>query len=87
MAGKIRKSIDNIGCLTVVGIVFLVLKLLAVPPVAGWSWWIVLAPFWAPMAAALLVLAGFGVVLVLLLLGNTTVGNIFSLKKKNKETT
>lgn len=87
MAGKIRKSIDNIGCLTVVGIVFLILKLLAVPPVASWSWWIVLAPFWAPMAAALLVLAGFGVVLVLLLLGNTTIGNIVSLKKKNKETT
>ena len=85
MAGKISKSINNIGCLTVVGIVFLVLKLLAVPPVADWAWWIVLAPFWAPMAAALLVLAGFGVVLVLLMLGNTTVGNIFSLKKKNKE--
>ena len=64
---------------------FLVLKLLAVPPVADWSWWIVLAPFWAPVAAALLVLVGFGMVLILLLLGNTTVGNIISLKKKNKE--
>ena len=85
MAGKISKSVNNIGCLTVVGVVFLVLKLLAVPPVADWSWWIVLAPFWAPVAAALLVLVGFGMVLILLLLGNTTVGNIISLKKKNKE--
>ena len=85
MAEKISKGVNNIGCLTVVGVVFLVLKLLAVPPVADWAWWIVLAPFWAPVAAALLVLAGFGMVLILLLLGNTMVGNIVSLKKKNKE--
>lgn len=44
-----------------VGIVLLMLKLLAVKPVAGWSWIWVLCPFWIPFAlaalAALLVFA------------------------------
>lgn len=35
----------GIGCLTVLGIIFVVLKLLSVPPVATWSWWLVLTPF------------------------------------------
>ena len=86
MAKKIRKIMDDIRYLTIVGIVVLALKLFAVPPVDDWPWWIVLAPFWAPVAVAtMLVLAGFGVALVLLSLSNTEIGDIVSLKKKNKE--
>ena len=40
----------GIGCLTVVGIMFFVLKLLAIEPVAHWSWIWVLSPFWIPFA-------------------------------------
>lgn len=40
----------GIGCLTVVGIVFIVLKVLGVAPVAHWSWLWVLCPFWGPVA-------------------------------------
>lgn len=40
----------GIGCLTVVGIVFVLLKVLAVEPVAHWSWLWVLCPFWGPIA-------------------------------------
>jgi len=53
----------GVGCLTVVGIVLTVLKLLAVEPVARWSWLWVLCPFWAPfalIAALFLVACVFG---------------------------
>jgi small Trp-rich protein len=48
--------------LTIVGIVFVVLKLVGVEPVADWSWWLVTAPFWAPL---MLSLAFMGVMLLL----------------------
>jgi small Trp-rich protein len=53
-------SSGGVGCLTVVGIVFVVLKLVGVQPVAGWSWWWVTAPFWGPFAflLALLLFSG-----------------------------
>lgn len=60
---KVVVKRSGLGCLTVVGIVFVVLKLLAVPPVATWSWWWVLAPFWIPWAIALIVFT-LGVLLV-----------------------
>ena len=44
MAEKVHTK--GLGCLGVVGIVFVVLKLLSVPPVAAWSWLWVLSPFW-----------------------------------------
>jgi len=46
----------GIGCLTVIGIVFVVLKLLAIQPVACWSWLWVLCPFWAPLAIGILII-------------------------------
>jgi len=50
----------GLGCLGVVGIVFVVLKLLAVEPVASWSWVWVLCPFWIGLALnAVLVLTAF----------------------------
>lgn len=46
-----KTSSGDIGCLTVVGIVFVILKLLGVQPVCEWSWLWVLCPFWLPLAA------------------------------------
>lgn len=40
----------GLGCLAVIGVVLVVLKLLAVPPVASWSWIWVLCPFWIGIA-------------------------------------
>lgn len=54
----------GIGCLTVVGIVFVILKLLEVEPVAHWSWLWVLCPFWIPVAIGV----GFAVILFLIVL-------------------
>lgn len=45
----------GLGCLGVVGIVFVVLKLLAVEPVASWSWVWVLCPFWIGLAFDVLI--------------------------------
>ena len=59
MSSSSSKS-GGIGCLTVIGIVLVVLKFLAVEPVARWSWLWVLCPFWAPIAliVALFLIAG-----------------------------
>ena len=46
----VRTSFPVFG---VLGIVFVTLKLLEVGAVAGWSWWWVTAPFWAPTALSL----------------------------------
>lgn len=62
MDKQIRIGGSGIGCLTVVGIVFLVLKLLAVEPIARWSWVWVLCPFWIQFALSLFVAIGFFVV-------------------------
>lgn len=40
----------RLGCGTVVGVVFVTLKCMGF---IAWSWWWVLAPFWAPPAIAL----------------------------------
>lgn len=45
-----RASSAGLGCMSVVGIVFVVLKLTGTEPVAGWSWWWVLSPFWLQFA-------------------------------------
>lgn len=33
--------------LLVIGIILLVLKYMEIPPVVGWTWWVVLSPFGA----------------------------------------
>jgi len=44
----------GLGLPAVLGVVFVVLKLVGV---IGWSWWWVLAPFWGSFALGLVVLA------------------------------
>lgn len=45
------------GCLQILTIVFIVLKLTGT---ITWSWWLVLAPAWVPFAFAALALIAFG---------------------------
>ncbi len=45
----------GLGCLAVIGVILVVLKLLAVPPVASWSWIWVLCPFWIGLALDVLI--------------------------------
>lgn len=43
----------GMGCLTVLGLIFIVLKL---TDLIDWSWWWVLAPFWGPVALTVTVI-------------------------------
>lgn len=43
---KNSSSSSGIGIAGVLTIVFIVLKLVGVGPVANWSWWWVLSPMW-----------------------------------------
>lgn len=49
----------RIGLPSLLGIVFIVLKLLGV---ITWSWWVVLLPFYGPLVIVLVVLAIWGLV-------------------------
>ena len=55
MSAKSTAS-KGLGCLTVIGIVFVILKLLAIQPVASWSWLWVLCPFWIGIAIDIVLL-------------------------------
>ena len=44
-------KVVGLGVCDILGIVFIVLKLVGV---ISWSWWWVLAPFWIPFAIAIL---------------------------------
>ena len=57
-----RTSRAGLGCMSVIGIVFVALKLTGTGPVAGWSWWWVFSPFWLPVALGftIIVLAAVG---------------------------
>lgn len=52
MKGKIIYS-NSIGPLTLLFLVFLVLKLAKVTAIATWSWWWVCSPIWIPIALVL----------------------------------
>lgn len=43
--GKMTSS-GSLDVLDVVGIILIVLKIIGVEPVVGWSWWAVLMPLW-----------------------------------------
>ena len=48
-------SSSGVGVLGLLGVVFTTLKLLAIEPVASWSWWWVTAPFWGGIALVLVI--------------------------------
>jgi hypothetical protein len=48
------QSGGGIGVLGLLGVAFVILKLVGV---IGWSWWWVLAPFWAPWLLVLVIVA------------------------------
>ena len=49
-------SSGGLGLDSVLGVVFIVLKLVGV---IDWSWWWVLSPFWISWGLAILILLGF----------------------------
>lgn len=43
-------STGGISVLGLLGVIFVVLKIIDVKPVGDWSWWWVTAPFWGGLA-------------------------------------
>lgn len=62
--GKEKAASSGMGLGTMVFIVFLVLKLAEIGPVAEWSWWWVTSPLWIPLALIIAILAIVGIALV-----------------------
>lgn len=58
---KSGNSSGGIGVAGLLGVAFVVLKLMGY---IDWSWWWVLAPFWIPVALALIILAIWGAVVL-----------------------
>jgi phosphoglycerol transferase MdoB-like AlkP superfamily enzyme len=52
MSGKCASTVNGASALTLLGVAFVVLKLVHV---IAWSWWWVTVPFWGPTVLAVLV--------------------------------
>lgn len=64
MSGESSASSGGIGFFGLLLLVFVCAKIFGVDPVAHWSWWWVLAPFWIPLGILVTVLAAVGVIAV-----------------------
>lgn len=51
-----KHSSGGIGILTVVQVVFIILKLLGIAPVATWAWSVVLIPLWIDLGIVVVAL-------------------------------
>ena len=51
-----KHSSGGIGILTVIQVVFIILKLLGIAPVANWVWSVVLIPLWINLGIAAIAL-------------------------------
>lgn len=49
----------GIGIFGLLGVIFIVLKLLGVEPVAAWSWWWVTSPIWISVILTVVVILAF----------------------------
>lgn len=57
--GSVNVSVSAGSLPVLVFIVFLVLKLATIDPVAAWSWWWVTSPLWIPLALAVTAITVF----------------------------
>ena len=55
-------SSGGIGVFGLLGVIFVVLKIVGIQPIAGWSWWWVTAPFWGGLALALAIVGIIAIV-------------------------
>lgn len=61
-----NSSSSGVGLGMVIFIVFLILKLIGVEPIASWSYWWIFSPLWIPLAVVLAVLVFLGIIKALL---------------------
>jgi len=58
MSQKTTNVSYNMGWLGLLGVIFVVAKIFAIGPIATWSWWLVLLPFYAGLAIMLIIVFG-----------------------------
>ena len=59
-----KHSSGGIGILTVIQVVFIILKLLGIAPVANWAWSVVLIPLWINLGVAAIALIILGLIVL-----------------------
>ena len=57
---KSSGSSGGLGCLNVILILLIALKLIGIEPVADWSWWTVLIPLWLEVGIVVFLLVILG---------------------------
>lgn len=58
MSEKTVVKSSGMSTLGLLGVVFVIFKLLGITAVAGWSWWLVTLPFWIGIAIVLAIIVG-----------------------------
>lgn len=64
MNNKQSASSSGIGILGVIQIVFIILKVLGITPVASWSWGLVLIPLWIDLVITMIILIALGLIVI-----------------------
>lgn len=59
-----KHSSSGIGILAVVQIVFIILKVLDINPIASWSWGLVLIPLWIDLVITMIILIVLGLIVI-----------------------
>lgn len=59
-----KRSSGGISVLAVVQIVFIILKVLGIAPVATWSWGLVLIPLWIDLVITMIILIALGLIVI-----------------------
>nr|DAR23057.1 MAG TPA: transmembrane protein [Caudoviricetes sp.] len=57
---NVYKTYNGIGFLSLLGLVFIILKLVGV---INWSWWLVLLPLYIPVISVLVLLIFLGIII------------------------
>lgn len=57
---NVHKNYNSIGFLSLLGLAFIILKLVGV---INWSWWLVLLPLYVPVIAVLVLLIFLGIII------------------------
>ncbi len=65
------------------GVVFILLKVFGIQPVAAWSWWWVLCPFWIGLAI-FLAIAAIGAAIVGIVFLGAVIGDWWSARARRK---